>query len=161
MRISLLVESPLRDLMLVMRGLDAAVRKEIGARTKPVAEVVWSETLREQALDRRQSALANSGRVGVTQQNVLLRAGGVGKLSSGTPVSAIAHATEWGANPAKQVTTRSRKGTRYTRRLGPTFGAPRRSGHVAMPAARISIRRIAGLWVQTAVRTIHESIERL
>ena len=161
MRISLLVESPLRNVMLRMRELDADVRKEIGARTKPVAQTIWGDTLKEQALDRRQSALARSGTVGVTQQNITLRAGGVGRLSSGTPVSAIAKATEWGADPNKQIKTRSRTGTAYQRRLGPTFGAPRRGGHVAHPAARVSIRRIAALWVQTAVRTIHESIERL
>ncbi|MDY0827543.1 hypothetical protein SK224_00215 [Microbacterium sp. BG28] len=161
MRISLLIDSPLSVLMHAMRGLDSAVRREIASRTKGVAEPVWLEELRGRAATRRQSRLADSGRVGVTQQNVFLRAGLVGKLSSGTPVSAIAKATEFGVNAEKLIDTRSRKGTRYKRRIGPTFGPTRRQGNVAYPAAREVIRRIASLWIQTAYRTTHEEIEKV
>ncbi|WP_460776014.1 hypothetical protein [Microbacterium sp. GXF7504] len=160
MRISLLIDSPLATLMHAMRGLDADVKKRIGQHTKAEAQPIWTETTREQALTRLQSRLAESARVGVTAQNVFLRAGAVGRLSSGTAISTIAKPAEWGADPAKPVKTRSKRGTAYQRRLGPSFGAPRRSGHVAMPAARISIARIASLWIQTAIRTIHESIEK-
>ncbi|TFV82042.1 hypothetical protein E4V99_14000 [Microbacterium sp. dk485] len=161
MRISLLIDSPLAVLMHAMRGLDADVRKQIAQHTKGNAEPIWKDTTREQAGTRLQSRLAQSARVGVTQQNVFLRAGAVGRLSSGTAISDLAQAIEWGANPGKTVTTRSRKGTAYKRRLGPTFGAPRRSGHVAHPAAKVSVSRIASLWVQTAYRTIHEAIEKV
>lgn len=161
MRISLLIDSPLTVLMHAMRGLDADVRREIAAQTKAAAQPIWTEETRARALSRLQSRLADSARVGVTQQNVFLRAGAVGKLSSGTGISSVAHAIEWGANPDKHVATRSRKGTPYDRRLGSAFGAPRRAGHVAMPAASDSIPRFASLWAQTAIRTVHERVERI
>ena len=161
MRISLLIDSPLSVLAHAMRGLDADVRARIGTHTKAEAQPIWEETTRMQATSRLQSRLAQSARVGVTQQNVFLRAGGVGKLSSGTAVSSIAVPTEFGANPNKLISARSRKGTAYKRRLGTSFGGPRRGGHVAYPAAKQSIARIAALWVQTAARTIHETIEKV
>lgn len=161
MRISLLVEgSPLAVLAHVMRGLPSAVKREIGSRTKAPAADMWREELFGNVASKRQSALARSGQVGVTAVNVFLRAGSVGTLASGTPVSAIAKATEFGARADSQIQTHSRKGKPYRRRLGPTFGPPRRGGYVAYPAAKAVIARIASLWVQTAHRTVHEHIER-
>lgn len=159
MRISLLIDSPLSVLMHAMQGLDSDVRREIAAQTKTVVGPIWAEETRMRPASRLQSRLAQSATVGVTQQNVFLRAGGVGKLSSGTGISTLALAIEFGANPNKQITTHSRKGRQYKRRLGPAFGGPRRGGHVAYPAATQAIPRIAALWIQTAVRTIHETIE--
>lgn len=162
MRISLLIDgSPLAVLATVMRGLPTDVKREIGTRTKGPAVDMWREELNDNAEDRRQFALAKSGTVGVTQSNVTLRAGGVGRLSSGTPVSAIAKATEFGANADQKILTRSRAGKPYKRRLGPTFGPPRRGGKVAYPAAAKVVARVASLWIQTAHRTIYEKIERL
>lgn len=162
MRISLLVAgSPLAVLAQAMRTLDADVKREIGSRTKGPAADMWRDELNEHVESRLQGAVARSGAVGVTQQNVTLRAGGVGALSSGTPVSAITKATEFGMRADRPVRTRSRKGKTYTRRAGGAFGPPRRGGYTAYPAAGQVIARIASLWVQTAHRTIHELVERL
>ncbi len=161
MQISLLIDSPLSVLMHAMRGLDPAVRRQIAAQTKGAVEPIWTEETRGRALSRLQSRLADSARVGVTQQNVFLRAGAVGRLSSGTAVSAIAEATEFGVGANKLIDTRSRKGTPYQRRVGGAFGPSRRGGNVAYPAAKESFSRIAALWVQTAVRTVHEEIEKV
>jgi hypothetical protein len=159
-RISLLVDSPLRDMLLAARALPAEVRKEINTQTKRAAEPIWFDETRGRASTRlQQRALVNSARVGVTARNVFLRAGSVGKLSSGTPVSVVAKAAEYGANPSKPVMQRSRKGKKYTRRMGNAFGAPRRGGHVFNPAAQDSIPRFASLWVQTAVRTALDALE--
>jgi len=59
------------------------------------------------------------------------------------------------------VTVTTRKGTTYKRRLGTRYRLPRRGGYVAYPAAGDSIPRFASLWVQTAIRTIHETVERV
>ena len=159
-RISLLIESPLRTFALAMRGLDSEVRGQINKRTKPVAEPIWREATRGQVENRMQTRLADSARVGVTNANVFLRAGAIGRLSSGTPISVLAKAIEHGASPDTKVTTRSRTGTTYTRRLGGAFRLPRRGGYVAHPAARQVISRLASLWIQTAIRTVHETIEK-
>lgn len=161
MRISLLVDSPLTVLMHAMRGLDSDMRREIAAQTKGVAQPIWTETLQGHTASRLQSRLAQSGRVGVTQANVFLRAGAVGALSSGTRISAVAKAVEFGMSADAKIRTRSRTGTPYSRRAGAAFGMPRRNGNVVYPAARESLTRIASLWIQTAVRTIHETVEKV
>lgn len=159
-RISLLVDSPLRDMLLAARSLPADVRKEIATQTKKAAEPIWLAETRERAATRlQQKALVSSARVGVTQRNVFLRSGSVGKLSDGTPVSLIAKAAEYGGNPARKITQRSRKGKKYTRRMGGVFSAPRRGGYVFNPSARDSMARFQSLWVQTATRTALDKLE--
>jgi hypothetical protein len=104
--------------------------------------------------------LAESASVSATAQNVFLRAGAPGTLGSGTPLHVLAKAVEYGADPNRPIRSRSKAGKSYTRRSGNAFGAPRRGGKVAGPAAsQGAIRRIATLWVQTAIRTTHEKIE--
>lgn len=159
-RISLLVDSPLQDMLIAARSLPAEVRKEIGVQTKKAAEPIWFEEVRGRGDTRlQQRALVNSSRVGVTARNVFLRSGSVGKLSSGTPVALVAKAAEFGGNPDRPIRQRSRKGTQYTRRMGAGFGLPRRTGNVVHPAAADSIPRFASLWIQTAVRTALDALE--
>lgn len=159
--ISLLVDSPLRDLASTMREVPADVRKNIASQTKKNADPIWNQELRERAASRiQQRALVNSGRVGVTARNVFLRSGAVGKLSSGTPVSAVARAAEWGLGAEKRIDTRSRKGTPYQRRAGNVFPANRRGGYVVHPAAADAIPRFASLWIQTARRSLYEAEEK-
>lgn len=161
-RISLLIDSPLRTVWLAFRGLEPEVRKQITAHTKRVADPVWKEETRGHALSRlQQRVLAGTARAGVSGLSMTLRAGGGGRLTSGTPTSAVSHATAFGANPAKQVTVRNRKGTTFTRRLGTRFQPPRRGGYVVYPAARAVIPRMASLIVQTTIRTVHELREKV
>lgn len=160
-RISLLLDSPLRDMLIAVRSVPAEVRKQINAATKTAAEPIWFEEVRGRAGTRlQQRALVNSARVGVQSRNVFLRSGTVGRLSSGTPVSALSAAAEFGANPNKEIQQRSRKGRVYTRRLGLAFLSPTRGGKVVYPAARDSIPRFASLWIQTTVRTLMEALEK-
>lgn len=144
-----------------MREVPADVRKNIASQTKVHAQPIWNQELRERAASRiQQRALVNSGRVGVTARNVFLRSGAVGRLSSGTPVSAVAQAAEWGMGPSKVIETSSRKGKAYSRRMGPVFPANKRGGHVVHPAASDAIPRFASLWIQTAHRSLHEAQEK-
>ncbi|WP_248242978.1 hypothetical protein [Microbacterium kunmingense] len=98
--------------------------------------------------------------VGVSSRNVTLRAGGL-TFKGGRSADRITGALEFGGGADKVITSRSRKGKAYRRRLGPAFGPPYRNGRVVYPAARDSIPRFASLWVQTARRTIHEAIEEV
>jgi hypothetical protein len=161
-RISLLIDSPLRTVWLAFRGLEPDVRKQITSHTKRLAEPVWKEETSGHALSRlQQRVLAGTSRVGVSGLSMTLRAGGAGRLSSGTPTSLIAHATEWGADPETKVTVRNRKGTTFQRRMGTRFGGTRRQGNTVMPAARAVIPRMASLVVQTTIRTVHELVEKV
>lgn len=161
-RISLLIDSPLRTASLAFRGLDPEIQKQITNRLKPVATTAWAEETRGHALTRMQSrVLAGTARAGVAGMSVTLRAGGAGRLSSGTATAAVSFATAFGANPDKQWPVR-RNGKTYTRRMGARFPLPNsQGGYVFYPAAREAIPRVASLAVQTAVRTTHELIEGL
>lgn len=143
-----------------MSGLDKDVRSQIGRHTKAAAQPIWGEATRSQVTTRLQTRLADSARAGVTTRNVFLRAGGTGKIGA-TPLSVIARAIEHGAHPDKMIATKSRTGNPYKRRMGSGFRLPRSRGYVAYPAASEAIPRIASLWVQTAVRTVHETVEKV
>lgn len=159
-RISLLIDSPFRDVLVALRGVPAETRKQVTAHMGKNAEPIWKEETRDRAATRlQQRALVDTARVGVATRNVYLRSGGVGKLSSGTAVPTVAYGAEFGATPAKVVTQRSRKGKRYTRRLGNAFGAPRRGGNVVYPAARDAIPRIASVIIQSARRALFDALE--
>ena len=160
LRISLNIDSPLRSMLLVMRTVPAELRKQHAQQTKKAAQPIWTEETRDGAQTRvQQRVLVNTARVGVTQRNVFLRSGQTGELRSGTPVSVLAEAAEWGIGPDKEITTHSRKGTEYTRRMGSAFPPTRRGGYVVYQAAARSITRFAALWIQTAVRTLLDAFE--
>jgi hypothetical protein len=95
----------------------------------------------------------------VTARNVFLRSAGTGTLRDGTPVSKLATAAEFGRPSAAPIKSRSKNGTPYTRTTGDTFGPRNRKGNVVYPAARDSIQRIASLWIQTAIKSLHKAGE--
>lgn len=159
-RISLLVDSPLRDVLVALRAVPAEARKNVTAYTRKNAEPIWFEETRDRAGTKlQQKSLVNTARVGVATRNVYLRSGGVGKLSSGTAIPTVAFGAEFGGNPEKVVTQKSRKGKPYKRRMGNVFGAPRRGGNVVYPAARESIPRIASVAIQSAYRALLDAFD--
>ena len=159
-RISLLVDSPLRDVLVALRAVPAEARKNVTAYTRKNAEPIWFEETRDRAGTKlQQKSLVNTARVGVATRNVYLRSGGVGKLSSGTAIPTVAFGAEFGGNPEKVITQKSRKGKPYKRRMGNVFGAPRRGGNVVYPAARESIPRIASVAIQSAYRALLDAFD--
>lgn len=158
--ISLLIDSPLRDLALSLRAVGAETRSQINSATKGAAQPIWTQETAERAGTKlQQKLLVSTARVGVTSRNVLLRSGGVG--FPGRNGDKVVAAAEFGNDPGKVITSRSSKGKTYTRKFGSVFGPRRRNGSVVYPAASDSIPRFASLWVQTARRTIHEAIEKV
>lgn len=161
-RISTLVSTELQTLLSAVRELPKEVNTVIRKHTKMAADPIWRESVRGHVVDRMQTrVLSDTARVATTDSNVLLRSGGVGKLSSGTPASLLAPATEWGADPSTKIGSHTKTGKPYTRRRGRQFNLPRSRGYVVNPAARDSIPRLASLWVQTVIRTTHEIFERV
>lgn len=157
--ISLLIDSPLRDLALSLRAVGPETRKQINAATKTEAQPIWFEETRDRGVTRlQQKLLVSTARVGVTSRNVLLRSGGL--TFPGKSGDKVTGAAEFAGGESKVITSRTKKGKTYTRRLGSVFGPRYRNGAVVYPAASKSIPRFASLWVQTARRTIHEAIEK-
>lgn len=160
-RISVLVSKELQTLMFAFRELPKEVTAQVRKHTKAAADPIWQESVRGHVVDRIQTrVLADTARVAVSDQNVMLKSGGIGTMSTGVPKSELAYAVEFGADPNKQIRSRSKSGTPYSRRRGRQFNLPRSRGYVVYPAARDSIPRLTALWIQTAVRTVHEMLEK-
>lgn len=154
-RISLLVDSPLRDLAVVYRVVPAELRKQINRATKTAAQPIWKTETAERATTRiQQRSLVDTAKVGVTNRNVFLRSGG-GRYA------ALASAAEFGRPTAAPIKSRSKRGKAYQRTTGSLFGDRNQRGKVVFPASRESISRFASLWIQTSIRTLHEAGEKV
>lgn len=160
-RISVLVEPKLQLLLSATREMPRDVAARLRKETKAVVAEVWREEVRGNVTTRLETrVLLDSATVAVSDVNVTLKAGGVGKLSSGTPRSAIAKAVEFGSDPRFTRTVTSSRGRPYKRRTKAQFKLPRSRGYVFWPAARAVIPRAASLWIQTAIRTAAETLEK-
>jgi hypothetical protein len=151
-RISVLVSKELLTLLQAVRVMPKEMTAEIRKHTRTVAEPVWREAVRGNVTTRLETrVLSDTARVSVSDSNVMLKSATVGKVAPGT---------EFGADPSATITTRSRNGKVYKRRRGTQFKPPRRRGYVVWSASSDVIPRIASLWVQTAIRTMHEVLEK-
>lgn len=161
-RISVLVDSNLGTLVRALYEFPKELNARIRQHTREAATPVWQESIRGNATSALQTrTLGDTARVSVSDSNVLLRSGGIGKVGTARPVPSyvLAHGVEFGADPNKVIKT-SRKGKPYKRRLGGVFKLPRRGGYVFYPSATEAIPRLAALWIQTAKRTLAEQIEK-
>lgn len=157
--ITLLVDSPLRTLYLAMREVPSETKRQISRATKAAGNPIFDSELKPRATSRIQTrALVDTRQTSFTARNITFRAGGSGRFKGGDPDKVVS-AAEFGANPNKRITSRSRKGKTYTRRLGGSFELPRRGGHTFHPAASAAIPRVASLWIQTAARTLYDAAE--
>lgn len=159
-RISLLIDSPLRDLLLVMRAVPAEANKKAMAFARGEAQPIWFDELRSRAGTRlEQRVLVDSGSVGVQSRQIVLRSGGVGVLSSGTDVSILKGSAEFGAPEAKPIQSTSRRGKAYTRRLGGAFRAPNRGGNIVFPAFRDATARVVSVIIQSYMRELRDALD--
>lgn len=170
MRISVHGSRELQAIIAGARAMPREIRKEMRGRTKAMIDPEWRRAVAEQVSGHHTPRLAsrvlgNTARAQVSDQNVMLRSAHIGRrLSGGLLPSTHYYAVEFGASPDGPTTyeATSRKGKKYqvtratTRQLPPR----NRKGYVVYPAAREVIPRLASLWIQTVVRTVHEQLER-
>lgn len=151
----------LQAVLLAVRQAPAELQKQIRQHTKAISDPEWRKAVTEQADTRLQHRiLAETTRTTPSNQNIrLASAGSAKRLSGGLSPSKNGKVVEFGANPARTVEQRSRSGKRYKRRMGNAFGPLTRKGNAVYPAAARMIPRIASLWVQTVVRTLHDALE--
>lgn len=165
-RISVYASRELQAILAVMRSLDRDVKKQIRSSTRTMARPAWQQELAERIstkLDHR--VLVQTARVKVSDRNVMITSASVGRrLKGGLLPSRHYAAIEFGASGMRKTTyqRRSRKGGQHsvTRNTLAQLPARQRRGRVVYPAAASFIPRIASLWVQTTVRTIHDAFER-
>lgn len=144
MRISVFNSKELQGTILLLKGAPREIAKEIRQQTKRVVAPVWQEAVRGNTRTALQvRVLSNTARTSVSDQNVTLAAGGIGKpLAGGGAPPQLAVGAEFGSRKFKQ------------------FGTRVKGGKVVYPAAARVIPRLASLWVQTTIRTFYEIIER-
>ena len=144
MRISVFNSKELQGTILLLKGVPRDVAAEIRRQSKSVIAPVWKEAVRGETRTSLQvQVLADTARVSVSDQNVVLSAATVGKaLAGGGKPAELAPGAEFGSTTYKQFGTRASK------------------GKVVMVAAAKTIPRIASLWVQTTIRTFYEIMER-
>lgn len=159
-RISLKIDSPLRDMFIVARNVPDEARKYAQRYSRQEADPILREELAGRASSRMQRVvLVDSARVGVTGQNIMLRSGGVGRTSKGTPVSDLRVAAEFGMQQDRTIRQRSRTGTWYDRQVGRAFGPRNRRGKVFYPATAASTARIASVVIQSYARALLDALD--
>lgn len=166
MRISVFSSKELQATILLLKGMDRELAKQVRKAIKSVSEPEWRDAVRGNISTRLETrVLGDTARVAVSDQNVTLKSAAVGrKLSGGLKPSELAHSAEFGADQTYVHTysATSRKGKKYyvTKRHTRKQFRPRNlKGYVVYPAAARIIPRMAALYVQTTVRTFYELIE--
>lgn len=152
-----------------MRSLDKELAKQLRQQTKAVVGPEWTKAVRENAQTRlEQRVLADTARVAISNQNVMLKSASVGrKLSGGLLPKETAYAVEFGADrflpgQGRTYTSTSVRGKRFTvnnRNTVAQLRARKKKGYVVYPAAAEVIPRLASLWVQTIMRGVYEAFE--
>lgn len=158
-QISLLIDSPLRDLLLRLRGVDADARKQALSAARKDAGPIWQDEIAPRAATQLQQAvLVDTARVGVSARDIQLKSATTGKLTTGAPVTDLAAATEFGMSPGALIYTHSRKGKAFARRAGNTFDGRTKAGKVVYPSVDAAIPRITSLVIQTITRSLLDAL---
>lgn len=164
LRISAHSSKQLQAIILASKQVDRETRAQIRQHTRQVARTEWERAVREHASTRLEHrVLGSTARALVSDQNVTLKAAHIGRsLSGGLKPSENWGAIEFGAARQRVSYTGTRNGKSFPVRNRNTRAQLRpsnRQGYVVYPAAASIIPRLAALWAQTAVRTLHEAFE--
>lgn len=145
-----------RELLAMVRALKFIEREWLSVwskETRARVEPMWKSELEASRPNRLQRAvLVRSSRVSVTRRAIQLKAGGVGRLSSGASVSSLARAAEFGQNPnLRSRYVRKDKATpapgqhTVTRRTARPVGPRAANGKVVWPALKRFVPRAAAV----------------
>lgn len=148
-----------RELLAMIRLLKFVERDWLSLWTseaKREIDPLWKremEASRPNALQR--ATLVRTSRVALSRRAIQLKAGSVGKLSSGARASELARAVEFGQNP--NLRTRYRRKDKpvpapashiVTRRTARPVGPPNRRGNVVWPALERFVPKAATIAVE-------------
>lgn len=156
----------LQATILALSQMDRTLARRIFKTTRQALVPAWREELAVRASRHSltSTVLLRGARADVSNYGIKLRAAqSTKKMRGGASPRDIGHAVEFGAAyRAGVVTAKSSKGKQYsyTRQLNTQFRPRKKGGHAAYPAALSLAPRFASLWVQTAVKTLHDAIER-
>jgi hypothetical protein len=155
----------LQAVLLAIRGADRAIQANIRRFTKESISKEFIPLMREHTMTRLENrVLVDNARAVVSNQNITLSAGKVGRrLAGGLLPRESAHAIEFGGDRKARTTytATSRKGKKFTvtRHTRAQLRPRKRNGYVFFPAVESFIPRAFALWTQTTVRTMLEAFE--
>lgn len=123
----------------------------------------WKQSLERSRPNRLQRhVLVATSRVTVSDRQIRLKAGSVGKLPSGTPNAEVARAVEFGQSPAfrSRYRRRSEKGREHTvvRRTAIPVGPRAAKGKVVYPALERFVPRAAEIALETFRKVLERTI---
>lgn len=164
LRISVYSSAELRAILSAARYIDRDTRAAIRKGTREHGRQVWQQELAQAADSRLEHrVLVQTGRVKASDRNITLTSATVGrKLRGGLLPSRDFGPVEFGADDERVTYSRrspAGRDHRVTRNTRAQFKSRNPKGNVVYPAASRAIPRLASLWVQTAVRAIHEAFE--
>lgn len=153
MRLDVRRSPELTALVQVMATIPRNVAKDIRQQTKAVIVPEWKKALAERAPERIfHERLVNPSTAYVSDRGVKLIAGS-------NRGGMFPRETEFGAYREDYSTYNSRRGS-VTRRTQRQFHHFVKAGRVVIPAVAEMIPRAGALYVQTAYRSVAESIEK-
>lgn len=158
-RISTQIDSPLDGATARLRDVPAEAADRAAGDAYNAAQSIWKQETAGRASTRVQTrVLADTARVDKSRDSTILQAGGAGRLSTGTPVTLLATATENGMSPDTNITQRSQGGNRYSRRLGDAFGRRTQRGNVVQPAAEATVDRLVPVIGRAYEETLSDAL---
>lgn len=169
--VSALASREIRALLLALKQAEPEIRKEVNNRSKLEVTSIWKQAIAEEAsssFGRTQRArvkvIANTAKASVGTKGVRLSAATTGRpLSGGLNGKTQWQALEFGATESvRTIRSTSKLGKSYTttRNVHAQLDPRNKKGYLFYPAAKESVPRILSLWVQTAVKTLAEVVER-
>lgn len=137
-----------------MKAVDRDVRTQVNRNIRGAMGDIWSQSVVDRFTRTRVDRAVFQGTgVRVSNSRVSLLAATRPRITAD-----ISRATEFG-DPSKTYETYSRQGHQVRRRTQNQLPGPNRRGRVVHPAFKLSIPRVASLYVQTVVRTIYDAWE--
>ncbi|WP_404311298.1 hypothetical protein LG314_07925 [Agrococcus terreus] len=159
----------LQATLLALRTVDKDVRARVRQTTRQALAPDFTRQMAERTASSNQprlqgAVLVRTARIVTSDQNIRMKsAASTRRLSGGLQPSVHGKAIEFGSNRNKDTrySRRSPKGKRHTvtRNAQNQLPTRRQKGWAFYPAVNDLSPRFLALWVQTAIRTVHEAWE--
>lgn len=169
--VSALASREIRALLLALKQAEPEIRKEVNKQSKLAVSAIWKQELAETASGAfgkqqraRTKVLVNTAKATVGTRGVTLTAATTGRpLKGGLDPKSQWHALEFGGDKRiRSYSATSKLGRSYkvTRDVNAQLDPRKQGGYVVWPAIAQASPRILSLWIQTAVKTLVELVER-
>lgn len=171
LHVSALASREIRALLLALKQAEPEIRKETNKQAKLAVTQLWQQEIAEMASlagGKNQKArfklLVKTAKATVGSKGITLTAATIGRpLTGGLQPKSQWHVLEFGGDKrVRSYSATSKRGRSYkvTRDVNAHLDKRNKKGYTFYPAVREALPRIMSLWMQTAVRTLVEVVEK-